>query len=90
MTLFVYTLKIIDNEINSFVLVCSAPNEMKIIEEADFYGGDNGEHSDVQKYEDCADLCVANADCLYFTYSQLKSKCFLKDWILIKHYQEKK
>ena len=51
---------------------------MKIFNAADFYNGDIGEHSDVQKYEDCANLCVANADCSYFTFSDLRKKCYLK------------
>ena len=51
---------------------------MKIFNEADFFAGDIGKHEDVQKYEDCADLCVANAECSYFTFNDIRKMCYLK------------
>ena len=60
---------------------------MKVYENADFYRGDLAGHTDVLTLADCVKLCVADADCEYFTYVPDKKKCWLKDGISIKHCQ---
>ena len=56
---------------------------MKLYDEADFNQGDVAGHADVSSVEECVTLCVANAECQYFTYVSDKKKCWLKDWISI-------
>ena len=60
---------------------------MKMYEDADFYKGDLKGHTDVLTLEDCVKLCVADADCEYFSYVTAKKKCWLKDGISIEHCQ---
>ena len=56
---------------------------MKIYTEADFFHGDLEQLEDIENWKDCADLCLANEKCLYFTYQQARRTCWLKDWIQI-------
>ena len=60
---------------------------MKVYENADFYRGDLAGHTDVLTLADCVKMCVADADCEYFTYVPNKKKCWLKAGISIKHCQ---
>ena len=56
---------------------------MKIYTEADFFHGDLEQLEDIENWKDCADLCLANEKCLYFTYQEARRTCWLKDWIQI-------
>ena len=75
------------NKLNFNFLDCSGATQMKMYEDADFYKGDLKKITDVSTLEDCVKLCVADADCEYFTYVPNKKKCWLKDGISIEHCQ---
>ena len=51
---------------------------MKIYTTADFYGGTIQQLEQIENWENCADLCLANDQCLYFTYQEARRTCWLK------------
>ena len=59
---------------------------MKIYTTADFYGGTIEQLEQIEKWENCADLCLANDKCLYFTYQEARRTCWLKDWLIKIYY----
>ena len=60
---------------------------MKIYTTADFYGGVIQQIEQIEEWEDCADLCLANNQCFYFTYQEARRTCWLKDWIKIFYFR---